>query len=65
MVDAGLRRPRPHTGGDTLERLRDRAVAVLPELIADNAHLIAEDRRQGPHALRLVGFHESAIPVAA
>lgn len=53
------------TEGDTLEHLRDRAAAVLPELIADNAHLIAEDRRQGPHSLRLVAFHESTISVAA
>lgn len=53
------------TEGDTLEHLRDRAVAVLPELIADNAHLIDEERRRGPHALRLVAFHESTVPVAA
>lgn len=53
------------TEGETLERLRDRAAAVLPELIADNGHLIPEDRRIGPHELRLVAFHESTIPVAA
>lgn len=45
------------TEGETLESLRDRAAAVMPELIADNAHLIDEDRRAGPHALRLVAFH--------
>ncbi len=53
------------TEGETLERLRDRAVAVMPELIADNAHLIDEERRAGPHTLRLVAFHESTVPVAA
>ena len=53
------------TEGETLERLRDRAVAVLPELVADNAHLIPEDRRAGPHSLRLVAFHESTVLVAA
>lgn len=51
--------------GDTLERLRDRAAAVMPELIEDNAYLIDKARRQGPHLLRLVAFHESTIPVAA
>ena len=53
------------TEGETLESLRDRAAAVLPELLADNAAHIPEDRRAGPHALRLVAFHESTIPVAA
>lgn len=53
------------TEGDTLERLRDRAAAVMPELIEDNAHLIDPERRAGPHALRLVAFHESTVPVAA
>lgn len=53
------------TEGETLERLRDRAAAVMPELIADNIHLIDEERRKGPHALRLVAFHESTVPVAA
>jgi len=53
------------TEGATLERLRDRAVAVMPELIEGNAHLIDEERRRGPHALRLVAFHESTMPVAA
>jgi predicted RNase H-like HicB family nuclease len=53
------------TEGETLERLRDRAAAILPELLADNAHLISEERRAGPHALRLVAFHESVVPVAA
>jgi predicted RNase H-like HicB family nuclease len=53
------------TEGETLERLRDRAVAVMPELIEDNAQLIDEERRRGPHSLRLVAFHESTVPVAA
>ncbi|WP_375404348.1 DUF1902 domain-containing protein [uncultured Sphingomonas sp.] len=53
------------TEGETLERLRDRAAAVMPELLTDNAHLIPETRRDGPHSLRLVAFHESTIPVAA
>lgn len=53
------------TEGETLERLRDRAAAVMPELIADNADLIPEDCRIGPHSLRLVAFHESTVPVAA
>ncbi len=53
------------TEGETLERLRDRAAAVMPELLADNSASIPEDRRQGPHSLRLVAFHESVVPIAA
>jgi predicted RNase H-like HicB family nuclease len=53
------------TEGETLERLRERAAAVMPELIADNAEHIDPARREGPHSLRLVAFHESTIPVAA
>ena len=53
------------TEGETLERLRDRAAAVMPELLVDNAEFISEERRHGPHELRLVAFHESTIPVAA
>ena len=53
------------TEGETLERLRERAVAVLPELVQDNAHLLSEDRRAGPHSLRLVAFHESTVSIAA
>ena len=53
------------TEGDTLEHLRDRAAAVLPELLADNAHLIAPERRVPPHTLHLVAFHESTVPIAA
>ena len=36
------------TEGETLERLRERATAVMPELLADNATLIDEDRRKAP-----------------
>lgn len=53
------------TEGETLEYLRDRSAAVMPELLEDNAALIPEDRRRGPHLLRLVAFHESTVPVAA
>jgi predicted RNase H-like HicB family nuclease len=53
------------TEGETLERLRKRAVAVLPELVQDNAHLLSEDRRAGPHSLRLVAFQESTVSIAA
>ena len=53
------------TEGETIERLRARAAAVLPELIALNADHISPDRRSGPHSLRLVAFHESTMPVAA
>jgi hypothetical protein len=53
------------TEGETLERLRERAAAVMPELIADNAEHIDPSRREAPHSLRLVAFHESTIPVAA
>lgn len=53
------------TEGDTLERLCERAAAVMPELLDDNAAQIAPDRRVGPHSLRLVAFHESTMPVAA
>lgn len=53
------------TEGETLERLRTRAIAVMPELLADNAAKIDPARREGPHSLRLVAFHESVMPVAA
>jgi predicted RNase H-like HicB family nuclease len=53
------------TEGETLERLRERAAAVMPELIDDNAKHIEPERRAGPHLLRLVAFHESTMPVAA
>ena len=53
------------TEGETLERLRERAAAVLPELLEDNAAHIAPERREGPHSLRLVAFHESIMPIAA
>ncbi len=53
------------TEGESLERLRDRAAAVLPELLIDNAEHIAPERRVGPHSLRLVAFHESVLPIAA
>ena len=53
------------TEGETLERLRERAAAVMPELISDNAHLIPAERREGPHELRLIAFHESTAPIAA
>lgn len=53
------------TEGETLERLRERAAAVMPELLQDNAEFIEPERRVGPHQLRLVAFHESTVPVAA
>jgi predicted RNase H-like HicB family nuclease len=53
------------TEGETLERLRERASAVLPDLVELNAGHIAAERRHGPHELRLVTFHESTMPVAA
>ena len=53
------------TEGETLERLREQSAAVLPELVAANAAHISPERRDGPHSLRLVAFHESIIPVAA
>jgi predicted RNase H-like HicB family nuclease len=52
------------TEGETLERLRERAAAVMPELLVDNAHLIPLERRAGPHSLHLVAFHESTVPIA-
>ena len=53
------------TEGETRERLRERVAAVMPELLSDNAHETGPERRQGPHQLRLVAFHESTVPVAA
>ena len=53
------------TEGNTLEELRERAAAVMSDLLELNADLIASDRRVGPHLLRLVAFHESTVPVAA
>lgn len=50
--------------GETLERPRERAAAVMPELLADNAALIDEDRRRGPHSLRLVAFYGSTTVAA-
>lgn len=49
------------TEGDTLGRLIDRAVAVMPELLIDNAHLVSPDRLEGPHSLRVVAFHERVL----
>ena len=53
------------TEGETLERLRERAAAVLPELLRDNAAELSPDKRIGPHSLRLVAFHERTMPIAA
>ena len=53
------------TEGETLEHLRARASAVMPELLADNAAHLDPSQRVGPHSLRLVAFHESTMPVAA
>lgn len=53
------------TEGDTLERLRERAAAVMPELLAGNVDHIPPERRGGPHSLRLVAFHESTMLIAA
>jgi predicted RNase H-like HicB family nuclease len=53
------------TEGETLEQLRERAAAVLPELLVDNASEIPPERRDAPHSLRLVAFHESTMPIAA
>jgi len=53
------------TEGETLERLRERAAAVMPWLIELNADHIEPEHRKGPHSLRLVAFHESTMPVAA
>ena len=46
------------TESETLEGLRDRAAAVLPELLVDNARHIDAERLVGPHQLRIVAFHE-------
>jgi predicted RNase H-like HicB family nuclease len=53
------------TEGETLERLRERAAAILPELVELNAHEIGPERQKGPHSLRIVAFHESVVPIAA
>jgi predicted RNase H-like HicB family nuclease len=53
------------TEGETIERLHERAAAVLPELLELNAKSIDPERLKGPHSLRLVAFHESTLPVAA
>ena len=53
------------TEGETIERLRERAAAVMPELLELNAEHISPERLKGPHQLRLVAFHESTMPVAA
>ena len=53
------------TSGETIERLRERAGLILPELIELNAHEIDPGRRKGPHHLHLIAFHESTLPVAA
>lgn len=53
------------TEGESLERLHERAAAVLPELIIANAQHIASERRDGPHELRLVASYESTLSIAA
>ena len=47
------------TEGETLARLRNRAVAVMPELLADNAAYLPANKREGPHSLRLVAAQRS------
>jgi predicted RNase H-like HicB family nuclease len=54
------------TDGETLERLRERVAAVLPDLLELNAAEIADKcRLDGPHLIHLIAFHESTVPVAA
>ena len=53
------------TEGETLEWLHERAAAVMPELLEDNAAFIPEERRNGPHQLRLIAHYENTVPVAA
>ena len=54
------------TDGESLERLRERVVAVLPELLELNApDFDDKSRLVGPHMVRLAAFHESTVPVAA
>jgi hypothetical protein len=51
--------------GESLERLRERAAAVLPKLLEDNAAQFPAERREGPHSPPIVVFHESTVAVAA
>ena len=51
------------TEGDTLEHLAARAVAVIPELLEGNAHLIAPERLVPPHTLRVIFNYEHAFDV--
>ena len=53
------------TEGETLERLRERVVAVLPEMVELNAHHIEPERRQGPHSLRLIAHYDGVTQIAA
>jgi predicted RNase H-like HicB family nuclease len=57
------------TSGHSLEELRERAGIILPELLELTEELspglIASERLQGPHSLRIVAFHESVALVAA
>jgi predicted RNase H-like HicB family nuclease len=53
------------TSGASIEELRERASAILPDLLELNAHELPPERRTGPHNLRIVAFHESIAPVAA
>jgi hypothetical protein len=53
------------TSGTSVEELRERASAIMPELLELNADELSPERRAGPHTLRIVAFHESVAPVAA
>ena len=53
------------TEGRTIERLLERAAAILPDLLELNAHLIDPKSLRGPHTLRAVAFHEAVLPIAA
>lgn len=52
------------TEGKTIERLRERAAAIMPELLELNVEHIAPERHDGPHSLRLVAYYKSTMPAA-
>lgn len=53
-------------GADTLERLADKAGAMLSDLLdIHGEELIDLERLKGPHRIRIIAHHERMFDVAA
>lgn len=51
---------------DTIEGLVEKAAAMMPDLLEIyESEMLDRSRLQGPHAIRVIAFHEAEYPVAA